>query len=1054
MSEKIINLDNLIEYDKQMTQAYIEPLKTDISKVEAIAKGANRALSFASYQEMIEEINSYAKLTLLNVGQNIMILTLNVPDLWVAAVSEDYVSYSYSSDENFTNQLKVNGSVQVGHYILAALETQKVDLTNYATKSEVNDKANKSEVYTKTESDNKYATKSSLSNNDKEAYLSWGGKNIAGAVGPIDYAAVSEFSANRLAFMNPAGINVEYSRDGGTTWLDYEATDAEKIRLTTQGGIAVYIGKWALGDTVTTDWKLRVTLDALDGGNFYFKLRKIALLLSTSGTTSPIMTVESASFNEPDVFVSEGSMEVSGWSGWNIYNGFASSGKLFGSYGQNYTRRIRLTFSIGGVTSGNNNNFGLYRIHMFGETEWETPSNLAQNDHLYTYDENQNAIFPAQITATQFNGVTTKAISDKNGNDIANTYATKNQLNNYASNLELPEVIEFYDENPFFAETNLTFLYKSKNLLNTGGRTKATAGDSSNGAARIFDENTYCVGLAASNWWGEWNVVSYSVEDNLVKVAIKNSGYGLAFPVKCEPLTTYSFSCGNEKNDPIKIAFYKNDGTHIRYTEFYQFQNAEFTTPEDCYWMTVCFAPSTLNVESVYTDILLKKKSTDNKMRIILTTQDFGQRLIAGETVTNSAGVSITLNENDIVAIPREDESVDEKVDTIKAELNNEVIVATFNITQADIDYSINTVILKNLADMTKIDWGDGTVDSNLTHTYAETGQYTCKIYGVTTIGDSAFHDCSGILASIVIPSSVTSIGENAFLGCHMTSVIIPDSVTTIGNSAFSNCNMTRVEIPDSVTTIGEYAFSSCYKLTNVVIPDSVTSIDSNAFAYCSKLTIYCEAESRPNDWDDSWNSTNCPVVWGYKHKDYPEVVTKLNDTEEFNLFDLIPGGSDGKILTSTADGVTWTNVLPKIIISGQGDSLQILRGNTYHIIDVRTQDNELAPLAIDADKVYMSGECQAYSFYATSDTRKKENIVDYVPENSILDLPVKEFNFIGKEEKQIGCLAQDLQQLFPNLVKEDDEGYLSIQENKLVYLLLDEVKKLKAEVEALKRGE
>lgn len=439
MSEQIINLDNLKEYNKQMKETYIEPLQSNINNVESIAKGANRAIAFENYQTMIEEISGYARLDIFNIGQNIMILTLNVPDLWVAAVSEDYVSYSYSSDENFTNQLKNNGSVQIGHFILAALETQKVDLTNYATKNEVDNKANKTEVYTKTESDNRYATKSSLSNNDKEAYLAWGGQNISGSISPIDYAAASEFSSNRIAFMKPAGINIEYSRDGGATWLDYEAADWEKTRLTTNGGTAFYLGKWVSGDTVTTDWKLRVTFDAQDGG-FYFKLRKIALLVSTNGVTSPVMTVESSSFNEPDTFISEGSMTVSGWSGWNVYNGFAW-GRAFGSYGQNYTRKMRLTFSIGGVTSGNANNFSLLRVYMFGETEWETPSNLARNGHLYKYDESQNATFPAQITATQFNGVATKATNDKNGNDIVDTYATKTQLNNYATKTEVTELI-------------------------------------------------------------------------------------------------------------------------------------------------------------------------------------------------------------------------------------------------------------------------------------------------------------------------------------------------------------------------------------------------------------------------------------------------------------------------------------------------------------------------------------------------------------------------------------------------------------------------------------
>ena len=143
----------------------------------------------------------------------------------------------------------------------------------------------------------------------------------------------------------------------------------------------------------------------------------------------------------------------------------------------------------------------------------------------------------------------------------------------------------------------------------------------------------------------------------------------------------------------------------------------------------------------------------------------------------------------------------------------------------------------------------------------------------VTSIGDDAFAGCSsltgitvaannpaycsvdGVLFSkdqttllqcprgksgaYIIPSSVTSIGNSAFCDCSkLTSITIPDSVTSIGDYAFDWCrSLTSITIPDSVTSIGYEAFRDCDSLTSITIPDSVTSIGINAFKDCSSLT-------------------------------------------------------------------------------------------------------------------------------------------------------------------------------------------------------------------------
>ena len=139
--------------------------------------------------------------------------------------------------------------------------------------------------------------------------------------------------------------------------------------------------------------------------------------------------------------------------------------------------------------------------------------------------------------------------------------------------------------------------------------------------------------------------------------------------------------------------------------------------------------------------------------------------------------------------------------------------------------------------------YDSGSCGENVTWTLTADGTLTISGTGAMTDytydSRSPWYSCRTYIKRVVMQQGVTSIGDHAFWDCSgLTSVTIPDGVTSIGDSAFSGCTaLTSVTIPGSVTSIGGGAFSGCTGLTSVTIPDSVTSIDGYAFSGCDSLT-------------------------------------------------------------------------------------------------------------------------------------------------------------------------------------------------------------------------
>ena len=118
------------------------------------------------------------------------------------------------------------------------------------------------------------------------------------------------------------------------------------------------------------------------------------------------------------------------------------------------------------------------------------------------------------------------------------------------------------------------------------------------------------------------------------------------------------------------------------------------------------------------------------------------------------------------------------------------------------------------------------------------------KDYTVTAIEDYAFDSCDNLL-TVSIPSTLTSIGERAFMDCFRLSAITVDaanlSFASTDGILFTKNGDTLIcypadkegetyEIPDTVKTVSMSAFYGCQNLKSVKVPSSVKSVEERAF--------------------------------------------------------------------------------------------------------------------------------------------------------------------------------------------------------------------------------
>ena len=261
-----------------------------------------------------------------------------------------------------------------------------------------------------------------------------GNVNYSGYAGPIESAHIDVLRANRLAFLPASGIKVEYSVDGGATWIDYGATDDQKASLFAMrmgSAASFYTGKHTKADECTIKDQLRITVTPVDR---YASVNMLYLWVSVAGTSATV-NISRSTIGAKETFTDvRTDVPISGWSGPNEIR---FSGGTFGGGSTQTSNAYAYRFTFKNKADGKGS-VSVMDIRMYGPSAWGVPNNMMEKDHIYNWDANQNVHFPAQVTATRFNGSSTGVVDygDSNGSTIKIGYGgaglTKDKLTHIA----------------------------------------------------------------------------------------------------------------------------------------------------------------------------------------------------------------------------------------------------------------------------------------------------------------------------------------------------------------------------------------------------------------------------------------------------------------------------------------------------------------------------------------------------------------------------------------------------------------------------------------------
>lgn len=235
-----------------------------------------------------------------------------------------------------------------------------------------------------------------------EDKLVWGKESLFGAMSPIDVQIRDNDRCNMMSFINPDAVSIEYSRDGGDSWIDYGLSPKQKNNFFMKTEQLFCGNSKKDGLIANPQFLLRITIDAVMGSSAGDVSKTILWCTSSGkGNWCTVSSLTNANYNagnlSDDFFVTKyNKIPIGGGLGWNTLN-FPNVITLSSTNKSN--RLLRYTFGCDNVSSG----FGLRidRLVVYSYLIRLLPSNMAKYGHLYDYDYMQNALFPAKVVSNE-----------------------------------------------------------------------------------------------------------------------------------------------------------------------------------------------------------------------------------------------------------------------------------------------------------------------------------------------------------------------------------------------------------------------------------------------------------------------------------------------------------------------------------------------------------------------------------------------------------------------------------------------------------------------------